>query len=33
LKNGFFFEPTVLTGVEPDMGIFKEESLVGRMHQ
>ena len=25
LKNGFFFEPTVLTGVSPQMRIFKEE--------
>ena len=25
LKNGFFFEPTVLTGVKPSMHIFKEE--------
>jgi len=25
LKNGFFFEPTVLTGVSPEMTIFKEE--------
>lgn len=25
LKNGFFFEPTVFTGVSPQMPIFKEE--------
>ncbi len=25
LKNGFFFEPAVLTGVSPKMAIFKEE--------
>lgn len=25
LKKGFFFEPTVITGVSPDMEIFKEE--------
>lgn len=25
LKNGFFFEPTVFTGVSPEMRIFKEE--------
>jgi len=25
LKNGYFFEPTVLTGVNPHMHIFKEE--------
>ncbi len=25
LRNGFFFEPTVLTGVSPQMSIFQEE--------
>ena len=25
LKNGFFFEPTVLTGIKPQMEIYKEE--------
>lgn len=25
LKNGFFFEPTVLTGISPDSGIFNTE--------
>ena len=25
LKNGYFFEPTVITGVKPQMRIFKEE--------
>jgi len=25
LKNGYFFEPTVITGVSPSMHIFKEE--------
>lgn len=25
LKNGFFFEPAVITGVKPDMQVFQEE--------